>query len=145
MSRIMFCATPEGVARQVSALTTPDGDVPRRLMGGKDVLDALLALEMGMDVVADARSTSTGWRLPEGVEIGFDPDMEGPENDALRAQCVSRAYRIAPNPGLRRVTLLPDPHDGFFSNLMVRVVDPFGPHEPVQAPPAAVQAAPEAA
>lgn len=137
MSRIMFCATPEGMDRQLKALTTPDGDLPRLLHGGKDVLDALLALETGMDVVADARSASTGWPLPEGVEIGFDPDMEGAENDALRAQCLSRAHRVAPDPGLRRVTLLHDPHAGFPSNLMIRVVDPFGPHEPANSAPEA--------
>ena len=137
MSRIMFCATPEGMERQLEALTTPDGDLPRRLHGGKDVLDALLALEMGMDVVADARSAATGWRLPEGVEIGFDPDMEGAENDALRAQCLSRAHRIAPDPGLRRVTLPRDPDAGFLSKFMVRVVDPFGPHEPANSAPEA--------
>ena len=133
----MFCATPEGMERQIKALTTPDGDVPRRLHGGKDVLDALLALEVGMDVVADARSAVTGWRLPEGVEIGFDPDMEGPENDALRAQCVSRSHRIAPDPGLRRVVMPRDAESRFLSNFRVRVVDPFGPHEPAVAAPEA--------
>jgi len=69
MSRIMFCATSEGMRRQMREMTTPDGTTPRLLRSGKDVLEALLALEMGRDVVADARSVMTGWTLPDGVEV----------------------------------------------------------------------------
>ena len=133
----MFCATPEGMRRQVSALTSPDGDLPRLLRGGKDVLEALLALEMGMDVVAGARTTSTGWRLPEGGEIGFDADMMGAGMEGLRAQCEARAQRIAPAPGLQRVTPQPAPSEGLVALLSYRVRDPFGPHEPARAEPEA--------
>jgi hypothetical protein len=133
MSRIMFCATPDGMRRQVSALTTTYGDVPLTLQGERGVLDAILALEMGANVVADARTTLTGWRIPEGVQVGFDPDMGGAENAALGARCLSRAIRIAPDPGLLRVTLPRDAGARPLSDLKVRVVDPFGPHEPAQA------------
>lgn len=133
----MFCATPEGMRRQVRELTTPDGDLPRLLRSGKDVLEALLALEMGMDVVADARTTSTGWRLPEGVEIGFDADMMGTGMEGLRAQCEARAHRIAPVPGLQRVTPQQPQSEGLVALLAYRVRDPFGAHEPVQAEPEA--------
>ncbi len=137
MSRIMFCATPEGLRRQFLALTRPDGDAPRLLRGGKDVLEAMLALEMGMDVVADARAASTGWRLPEGVEIGFDEDMTGAGMAGLRAQCEARAHRIAPVPGLQRVTARPDRAPGLAELLTYRVRDPFGAHEPARAEPEA--------
>ena len=133
----MFCATSEGIQRQVKELTTPRGDAPRLLRSGKDVLEALLALEMGMDVVADARTTSTGWRLPDGVEIGFDADMMEAGMEGLRAQCEARAHRIAPVPGLQRVS--PQPGQSPHPMVLIRydVRDPFGAHEPVQAEPEA--------
>lgn len=137
MSRIMFCATPEGMRRQMRALTTPDGDAPRLLRGGKDVLEAILALEMGMNVVADARTASTGWRLPEGVEIGFDEDMTGAGMEGLRAQCEARAHRIAPVPGLQRVIPQTGQSPGPIVLTGYRVLDPFGPHEPARAEPEA--------
>lgn len=137
MSRIMFCGTPEGLRRQFLALTRPDGDAPRLLRGGKDALEAMLALEMGMDVVADARAASTGWRLPEGVEIGFDEDMTGAGMEGLRAQCEARAQRIAPVPGLQRVPPQPDRLPGLAELLTYRVRDPFGAHEPAQSTPEA--------
>ena len=137
MSRIMFCATPEGMRRQVRELTTPDGDLPRLLRSGKDVLEALLALEMGMDVVADARTTTTGWRLPDGVEIGFDPDMEGEANARLRAQCEGRGRELSPIPGLHRVTGMQEQAAQGVPRPPFRVIDPFGPHEPACAGPEA--------
>lgn len=137
MSRIMFCGTPEGMRRQLHALTRPDGDAPRLLRSEKDVLDAILALEMGMDVVAEARTASTGWRLPEGVEIGFDEDMKGAGMEGLRAQCEARAHRLSPVPGLQRVTPQPAQSPGLVALLGYRVRDPFGPHEPAQATPEA--------
>ena len=133
----MFCATPEGMLRQVRELTTPDGDLPRLLRSGKDVLEALLALEMGMDVVADARTATTGWRLPDGVEIGFDPDMEGDMNDRLRAQCEGRGRELSPIPGLHRVTGMQDQEAQGVPKKPFRVIDPFGPHEPACAGPEA--------
>ncbi|WP_108127601.1 hypothetical protein [Gemmobacter caeni] len=137
MSRIMFCATPEGMRRQVRALTRPDGDAPRLLLSGKDVLEAMLALEMGMDVVADARAASTGWRLPEGVEIGFDPDMDGERMSRMREQCEGRARHLSPLAGLQRVSASPDNTAAIAASRPFRVIDPFGPHEPACAGPEA--------
>jgi hypothetical protein len=137
MSRIMFCATPEGMRRQVLNLTNPRGEVPQILKGGQDVLDAILALEVGRDVVADARSAATGWRLPEGVEIGFDPDMAGGERQWLREQCEARALLIAPLSELIRVNLSKGPDDTLSGFLRRKVVDPFGPHVPLEANPEA--------
>jgi hypothetical protein len=137
MSRIIFCATPEGIDRQIRALTTDQGDVPRVLRSGKDVLDAVLALEIGMDVVADARTTSTGWRLPEGIQIGFDPDMDGDRMTGLREQCEGRARPLSPLAGLHRVSAPHDPSAPIAANRPFRVIDPFGPHEPACAGPEA--------
>lgn len=136
MSRIIFCATPEGMRRQVLNLTNPRGEVPQILKGGQDVLDAILALEVGRDVVADARSAATGWRLPEGVEIGFDSDMQGSEHRWLRDQCEERASRLSPDPDLIRVNLSKGP-DHLSGLLRRKVVDPFGPHVPQEAQPEA--------
>jgi hypothetical protein len=137
MSRIMFCATPEGMRRQVRALTRPDGDAPRLLLSGKDVLEAILALEIGMDVVADARTTSTGWRLPDGVEIGFDQDMDGDRKSGLREQCEGRSRPLSPLAGLHRVIAHQDKSARLPENRPFRVIDPFGPHEPALAGPEA--------
>jgi hypothetical protein len=127
MSRIIFCATPEGMRRQVRGLCATGEGEPHLLRNNKDVLDALLALETGRDVVADARSALTGWHLPEGVEIRFDEDMDGEENARLRDQCAARGGSLSPAPGLRRVT--PDEDNRVLSFRWVPVRDPFGPHE----------------
>lgn len=131
----MFFATEAGMLRQEAALTQRNGVAPRRLTSDRDVLEALLALELGRDVVASVRSVATGWRLPEGVKIGFDAELDGEENAGLRAQCLARGAPIAPAPGLSPFSLGPD--DRALPMLGVRVTDPFESPEPEQAEPEA--------
>lgn len=137
MSKIMFCATPEGMARQVQEMKAQDGFSPRLLRGEKDVLEAILALEMGISVIADARTATTGLPLPEGVEIGFDADMMGAGMRDIRDQCAAQANRFAPVSGLQRVPLQTTPSEGLVTFLNYHVQDPFGAHEPAFASPEA--------
>lgn len=128
MSQVVFCATDEGVRRQTEILARRNGQPPRLLGADRDVLNAMLDLEVGRDVVARASTVVTGWRLPEGVEIGFDPDMYAEELGPLRAQCEARAFRAAAAP-VCEVVLGPADFDSRIKGLLSREVrDPFGPH-----------------
>lgn len=128
MSRIIFCATDEGVRHQTEVLARRNGQHPRLLGADRDVLNAMLDLEVGRDVVARATTVMTGWRLPEGAEIGFDPDMYGEGLAPLRAQCEARAYRDDAAP-VFEVVLGPAEIDARGRGLLSRAVrDPFGPH-----------------
>lgn len=133
MSRIMFCASEEGMRRQVEALTGQNGAAPRLLTSDRDVRDALLALELGRDVVATVRSVATGWRLPVGVRIGFDAELDGDENAGIRDLCLARAAPVTPALDPLPVSLGRDDRDLF----RVRVTSPFVPDEPALAAPEA--------
>lgn len=129
MSRIVFCATDEGVRRQTEVLARRNGQPPRLLGADRDVLNAMLDLEIGRDVVARASTVVTGWRLPEGAEIGFDPDMYAEGLAPLRAQCEARAFRDDAS-ALFEVVLGSADIDARVRRLLSREVrDPFGPHE----------------
>jgi hypothetical protein len=129
MSRIIFCATDEGMRRQAEVLSRRNGEAPRLLRADQDVLNAMLDLEVGRDVVARASTVMTGWRLPEGAEIGFDPDMYAEGLAPLRAQCEARAYRDDAAP-VFEVLIGSSGIDARVRGLLSRKVrDPFGPHE----------------
>jgi hypothetical protein len=128
MGRIIFCATDEGVRRQTEVLARQNGEPPRLLGADRDVLNAMLDLEIGRDVVARAATVMTGWRLPEGAEIGFDPDMYAEGRAPLRVQCEARAFRDDAAP-VFEVVLGSAEIDARVSDLLGRKVrDPFGPH-----------------
>lgn len=137
MSRIVFCATEEGVQRQTRTLTERNGEPPRHLRSDRDVLDALLSLEVGRDVVALASTVVTGWRLPEGVEVGFDSDMDAEGVRELRARCESRGLRARAGEGFE-VLMSPAEIGARVAELLSREVrDPFGPYTAAELGPEA--------